>query len=287
MRKTSYLITVGVPTRNNLETIERCIKSLIAQSYANIKIAISDNCSSDGSSELLRKQFSSHPNVELVQQELNIGAAANFANLLRNCETEYFMWLGGDDFLSENFIEVNLNFLVSNPDYIASSSMPIFKSENLEVLGVSIDLTGDLKSRIENFTRYANRSHNVFYSIFRTEKAKEYPYLGSNFAAADWAFDLYLLSKGKICTNSPGNIFFGTGGVSRSENANRTFTSSFASKFFPMVPFSRRALWMLARRPSLSLNLLKFIFRINWVQFKVDCNRLLSFTRSKLNLSDS
>ena len=266
-----YDVTVGVPTRNNIETIVKCINSILSQSTQRIKIVVSDNASSDGSGALLKRMFSGNCNVKILEQESNVGAATNFAKLIQQCDTEFFMWLGGDDYISEDFIDVNLKFLNANPDYIASSSFPIFLKEDHEIPGVSIDLEGNLKSRLVNFFRYANRSHNVFYSLLRTEEVKRYPYFGSEFAAADWAFDLYLISKGKIRTNGPGNVFFGTNGVSRNQNANRQYKTSLAGKFLPLLPFSRRALRIFLRKPHVYLILFSFICRINWTQFKVDC----------------
>ncbi|HEX7109889.1 MAG TPA: glycosyltransferase, partial [Aestuariivirga sp.] len=50
-----------------------------------------------------------------IAWQRNVGAAANFQWLLENTRSPYFMWLGGHDMISKDFLEKHLNALGSDP----------------------------------------------------------------------------------------------------------------------------------------------------------------------------
>lgn len=49
------LVSVIIPTRNSEATVEKCLKSLMKQSYKNLEIIVVDNHSSDGTREIAMK----------------------------------------------------------------------------------------------------------------------------------------------------------------------------------------------------------------------------------------
>lgn len=49
------LVSVLVPAYNAEKTIERCMNSIIAQTYDELEIIIIDDCSSDSTNEILQK----------------------------------------------------------------------------------------------------------------------------------------------------------------------------------------------------------------------------------------
>lgn len=49
------LVSVIVPTFNNSRTIERCVKSVLNQSYTNIELIVVDNNSSDGTKKIAQE----------------------------------------------------------------------------------------------------------------------------------------------------------------------------------------------------------------------------------------
>ena len=51
------LVSIGVPFYNSSSNIERVIKNLLEQSFENIEIILSDNCSTDNSKEIIDKFF--------------------------------------------------------------------------------------------------------------------------------------------------------------------------------------------------------------------------------------
>ena len=71
------IVTIGIPTYNRAGSfLEQVILSAVNQTYKNIEILVSDNCSTDHTEALL-KRFSD-PRIRYVKQPQNIGANNNF-----------------------------------------------------------------------------------------------------------------------------------------------------------------------------------------------------------------
>lgn len=106
MEKVQPLVSVGMPTYNNPKGLERALKLITAQTYANIEIIISDNGSATDETELLAKEFQKNdPRIRFFKHTQNGGAVFNFKFVLQNAEGEYFFWAADDDEWTDNFIE--------------------------------------------------------------------------------------------------------------------------------------------------------------------------------------
>lgn len=102
------LVSVGLPVHNGGNYLNRAINSLLNQTYKNIEIVISDNCSTD-STELLCRQFASDDErIKYIRQDSNIGHQKNFQYVLKKSSADFFMWAAHDDEWHPDFIKINL-----------------------------------------------------------------------------------------------------------------------------------------------------------------------------------
>jgi len=93
------LISVLIPNYNYIKYVAVAVDSALAQTYPNIEVVVSDNCSTDGAWELLNERYGADPRVRLHQNERNIGMARNFDVLMELARGRYVMCLSSDDFL--------------------------------------------------------------------------------------------------------------------------------------------------------------------------------------------
>ncbi|HEY4440331.1 MAG TPA: glycosyltransferase family 2 protein [Candidatus Elarobacter sp.] len=93
------LISILIPNYNYVWYVATAVDSALAQTYPNIEVVVSDNCSTDGAWELLNEKYGADPRVRLYQNERNVGMAANFDRLLGYARGTYLMCLSSDDFL--------------------------------------------------------------------------------------------------------------------------------------------------------------------------------------------
>jgi len=106
MSKNSFpLVTIGIPTYNRADSyLEYAVKSAVNQTYPNIEIIVSDNCSNDNT-EMVIKAFEDS-RIRFFKQNVNIGPNKNFNFCLKQAKGCYFLLLNDDDFIDDDFVDV-------------------------------------------------------------------------------------------------------------------------------------------------------------------------------------
>jgi glycosyltransferase involved in cell wall biosynthesis len=100
------LVTVGMPTYNRPDALERSLRLIRAQSYQNLDIVVSDNSSPDARvSRLILSEADQDSRIRYFRQDTNIGPSANFIFVLRKAKGSFFMWAADDDEWHPGFIE--------------------------------------------------------------------------------------------------------------------------------------------------------------------------------------
>lgn len=111
-------ITLGLLVYNGDRYLAQTIESLLAQTYGDFRLVISDNASADGTEDICRR-FAAHDHrVAYIRQSENIGAMRNFNYLASLADAPYFKWCAADDLLGQTFLARCIGFLESNPDYV-------------------------------------------------------------------------------------------------------------------------------------------------------------------------
>ncbi|MFT6974675.1 MAG: glycosyltransferase involved in cell wall biosynthesis [Bermanella sp.] len=99
------LVSIGIPLFNEGLFIRQTLESLIKQDYENIEIIISDNGSSDETPLICEEFYERYPElIKYFRFDSNEGASKNFKAVLEKSSGLYFMWAGGHDLWSENYI---------------------------------------------------------------------------------------------------------------------------------------------------------------------------------------
>lgn len=117
------LVSIGLPTNNGAKKISKAIDSLLAQTYQNFELIISDNASTDETGKICAAYAALDARVRCVLQKENIGPIGNFKFVANEAKGDYFMWAADDDWWDPKFIETLVGVLESNSQYdIAMSS---------------------------------------------------------------------------------------------------------------------------------------------------------------------
>ncbi len=72
-----FLVTIRIPCFNESRFIEQTINSALLQNYSNIELIVCDNCSTDGTSEIIHKYALAGKLIHVRHKE-NIDALHNF-----------------------------------------------------------------------------------------------------------------------------------------------------------------------------------------------------------------
>lgn len=99
----SSKVTIAIPTFNRVGYLRTSVDSALAQTYPNLEIVISDNCSTDGTADYLATL--DDPRIVVLRQPRNLGMIGNWNECLRRATGEYFLLLSDDDLLEPQAIE--------------------------------------------------------------------------------------------------------------------------------------------------------------------------------------
>lgn len=111
-KENTILVSVVVPIYNVENYLERCLKSIINQSYKNIEIILVDDGSSDNSGKICDNYALSDKRVIVIHQS-NIGAAGARNAGIEISNGEFICFIDSDDYISEKYIQILLETIVN------------------------------------------------------------------------------------------------------------------------------------------------------------------------------
>jgi hypothetical protein len=189
------MVSIGVPTYNRAQSLERTLLSLRAQTYPSIEIVISDNASTDETHALCIRHRTEDARVRYLRQTTNIGAEQNFATVLKEARGELFMWLSDDDWLDDDYVDRCARVLIDRHDVVLVSGSGKYYGDEAVVAGRSFQLEDELP-RDRVIAYYQNVDDNaVFYGVMRRALV-QLP--ASSTIGADWCVIASLAAQGKI-----------------------------------------------------------------------------------------
>lgn len=107
------LVSVRVITYNSSKTVIETLDSVKNQTYQNIELIISDDCSPDNTVEICSAWLEANKDrfvrTELITVPKNTGTAANINRAIRACRGEFIKGIAGDDILEPECIGININ----------------------------------------------------------------------------------------------------------------------------------------------------------------------------------
>ena len=111
-------LTIGLPVYNGENFLSEALDTLLAQTYTDFELIISDNASTDGTEEICRRYARSDPRIRYLRQERNIGLVPNHNFLVGQARGEYFKWAGHDDRFAPELVERCIEILDERPHVV-------------------------------------------------------------------------------------------------------------------------------------------------------------------------
>lgn len=259
------LVTVGIPVYNRIEGFERALQSVLAQSYSNLEILISNDCSPNLEIDLLaRKYASADSRIQYFLQAKPLRTVNNFSFLKENAKGKYFLWLADDDWIDENYVEQCVGFLEINPDFSMACGLCCYHETETIIAGCHSSFSIEDDSYWFRLITYFRRVtlNGYLYGVLRTELIKNFTL--PNQLGFDWNIIAYLCYKGKLKTLKSTRSHISKGGMS---NEGSGLSNYFAKRTF----FSKNFIGL-----STSLNCAKNVFDSGRYQISFFKKTLLS-----------
>lgn len=103
------LVSIGIPVYNVEPYIEKCLLSVLNQTYQNIEILIVDDLGTDNSMDVVEKVRQSHPHgdkIRIIRHPHNKGIGEARNTIIKECKGKYVYFIDSDDFMELNAIEL-------------------------------------------------------------------------------------------------------------------------------------------------------------------------------------
>lgn len=120
-------ISIIVPVFNAEKHIERCLLSLIDQTYKDIEILVIDDGSQDNSLNIIKEYAEHHPKIRFFSQK-NSGAGAARNLGLKNTSGEYIMFCDADDTIETQMCENMLDTMINQQVDVVMCNTRIHRS---------------------------------------------------------------------------------------------------------------------------------------------------------------
>lgn len=163
----SNLVSIVVPTYNQVNYIDETITSIISQSYSDIEILICDDCSSDGTTEKISDWARKDARIVPILSPKNEGLSRNVNRGFERAQGEFFSLMGGDDKMRNDKIEKQVKFLRENPEYdVVLHWVEVFDSNtgnNLYLIDSDIlESPGDWFLAVKSFWAFSKDKNSTF-----------------------------------------------------------------------------------------------------------------------------
>lgn len=104
-------VSIGMPVYNGSAFIREALDSLLAQTFADFELIISDNASTDDTEQICKSYACMDKRIRYIRHQENHGALANFQFVRDEARGEYFMWAAADDIQKPQMIEKLISVL--------------------------------------------------------------------------------------------------------------------------------------------------------------------------------
>jgi glycosyltransferase involved in cell wall biosynthesis len=193
------LVSVGIPTFNRASSLVTAIESVLKQTYSNIELVISDNASTDNTQSICENFCKNDVRITYIRQESNLGATNNFIEVLKHSTGEYFMWLGDDDWIDNNYVAECTEILIDHLDHsLICGKCKYYIDKEFFRQGDIINIDEDNQcSRLLSYYKQVS-DNGTFYGIMRTNQISNIPI--KNTMGGDWFVIAAISFLGKVKT---------------------------------------------------------------------------------------
>ena len=196
-------IDILMATYNGEKYLKEQIESILNQTYKNIRLVISDDCSKDRTKEIL-KQYENDNRIEVHYHDKNQGYIKNFEYLLKQVKNNIYMLSDQDDVWLPEKVEKSYETLIENKADLVFGDLEVV-DENLNTMYKSFNKYMLLERKIKKYINSykVNYLYNCVTGCTLISKAKWIKEIvpiptDSKYLIHDYWMGLIIALKGKL-----------------------------------------------------------------------------------------
>jgi len=193
-------VSIGLPVYNGERYLALAIDSLLAQTFGDFELIISDNASTDATERICRAYAERDGRISYLRQRTNVGANKNFNLLVEYATAPYFKWASDDDLVAPDLLERCLAVIEQDPTIVLVHSRTKYIGPDggeLTRVDPGLHLLQDSPSE-RLFALWSALTYcNAQFGIMRVDALRRTPLFG-NFVASDVSFLAEFALQGKF-----------------------------------------------------------------------------------------
>lgn len=197
MNKNNPLVSVIMPTYNRKEYVIKAVDNVLSQAYKNLEIIIVDDCSNDGTKDVLLDLGQKHSQIIPLSNKTNLGPAGAANRGISQARGKYVAILDDDDiWVDDAKLEKQVEFLERNQEYVLTGGGVIKVDQSGKEINRYLPIENDIDIRRAILADNAFAHSTVLFRKDTFEKAGGYQKDFGYFA--DWDLWLKLGRLGKF-----------------------------------------------------------------------------------------
>jgi glycosyltransferase involved in cell wall biosynthesis len=138
-------VTIGLPVYNGAATLESAVRPLLAQTFTDFELLLSDNASTDSTPDVIARLAREDRRIRSVRHPVNMGANGNYSFVARDARGELLKWASASDWIAPTFLERCVAALDANPDAVlAAPRTRLYEGDPTDGTGTDYDRDIDL-----------------------------------------------------------------------------------------------------------------------------------------------
>ncbi len=125
-------VSIAICLYNAERFLTQAFDALLAQTYRDFELIVTDNCSTDRTGEICRTYAACDARIRYHRNASNIGAPKNFNLAFSFARGEYFRWSAGNDLCAPELIERCVEVLDKRPEVVLCYPKTTLVDENGE-----------------------------------------------------------------------------------------------------------------------------------------------------------
>ena len=111
-------ISIGMPVYNGEKFLQEALDSILAQTFEDFELIISDNASTDRTKEICQEYAAKDQRIRYYRNQENLGAGWNINRVFELSTGKYFKWNAHDDNCAPEFLERCIEVLDQDPSVV-------------------------------------------------------------------------------------------------------------------------------------------------------------------------
>ena len=184
----NYIVSIITPSYNSEQYIGQMIESIIAQTYSNWELLITDDCSTDNSYSIIQSYADKDSRIKLFKLSTNSGAGVARNKSIEHAKGRYIAFCDSDDWWLPNKLQIQIDFMKNNQVQMCYSSYFTCDEEN--------SITGIVVSYKKISYKHIIKDDSIgFLTCIYDTKDIGKIYMPSIRRRQDWALKIMLLQK--------------------------------------------------------------------------------------------